>query len=152
VINNTLTGNGLPGVTMHSHGPFQALNDNQIIANVISGNGPDGDPGTVVPAGIVVFGDDANHAPPITGTVISQNVIKDEGIDVAVKTAGSVDVHFNSLFGDTGISNLGSGSVNATLNWWKCSGGPGANGCSAIVGAGVVSAPWLTSPFMKQDD
>jgi parallel beta-helix repeat protein len=147
VVNNTLTGNGLPGVTMHSHSPFQVLNDNLIVANVISGNGPDGDPGTIVPAGIVVFSDSSGGAAPISGTVISQNVIKNEGIDIAVKTAGSVEVHFNSLFGDTGISNMGTGAVNATLNWWKCSGGPGANGCSNISGAGVTAVPWLTSPF-----
>ena len=152
VIGNTLTGNALPGVAMHSHSPAQNLNDNQIIGNQISGNGADGDPGTTVPTGIDVFGDDAHGAPPITGTVISQNVIKGEGIDIAVKTAGSVEIHFNSLFDGVGVDNLGAGSVNATENWWKCSGGPEANGCSSVTGANVLVAPWLTRPFSGDSD
>ena len=146
VINNVLTGNGLPGVTMHSHTVFQNLNDNLITGNQISGNGPDGDPGTVVPAGIVVFGDDAGGAFPVTGTVITHNTIKNEGIDIAVKTPGSVEAHFNSLFAPIGVGNLGSGSVNATNNWWKCSGGPEANGCSTTSGPGILTAPWLSVP------
>jgi parallel beta-helix repeat protein len=152
LIGNTLTGNALPGVAMHSHSPAQNLNDNQIIGNLISGNGPDSDPGTTVPTGIDVFGDDSHGAPPITGTVISQNVIKGEGIDIAVKTAGSVEIHFNSLFGNVGVDNLGTGSVNATENWWKCSGGPEASGCSSVTGANVLVAPWLTQPFSGEND
>ncbi len=144
---NILTGNGLPGVAMHSHFSSQVLNDNLIVGNQISGNGPDSDPGTTVPTGIVVFSDDTGGADPITGTVISQNVIKGEGINIAVKTPGAVDAHFNSLFGRTGINNLGNGTVNATQNWWKCSGGPDANGCSDAVGPGVMTTPWLTGPF-----
>jgi len=147
VIGNTLSGNGLPGVALHSHAPNQINRDHIIVGNTISGNGPDSDPGTVLPAGITIFGDDAAGAAPVTGVVISQNVIKDEGIDIAVKTAGSVDAHFNSLFGDIGISNLGAGLVNATENWWKCSGGPEANGCSTVVGGSVQTSPWLTKPF-----
>jgi parallel beta-helix repeat protein len=145
VINNIATGNGLPGVAMHSHSPFQNLNDNLIVGNRLSDNGPDGDPGTIVPTGIVVFGDDAAGAPPITGTVIAQNVIKREGIDVAVKTSGSVDLHLNSFFDNVGVANLGAGTVNATLNWWKCSGGPRANGCADVSGV-VQVVPWLATP------
>jgi parallel beta-helix repeat protein len=151
VVDNILKHNGLPGVTMHSHQPAQNLNNNLIVSNQISDNGPDGDPGTTVPAGIVVFGDDAAHAPPITGTVISQNIIKGEGIDIAIRTSGTVDAHFNDLFDDIGIWNKGTGSVNATQNWWKCSGGPGAKGCGTVfigTGAGAVqTAPALTETW-----
>jgi hypothetical protein len=122
-----------------------------IAGNTISGNGPDSDPGTTVPTGIDVFSDSTGGAAPITGVVITGNTIKGEGIDIAIKTPGEVDVHLNSLFDNIGIDNLGTGSVNATMNWWKCSGGPTANGCSTFAGSGVQFAPWLTNPSSKND-
>jgi parallel beta-helix repeat protein len=147
VVGNTLIGNGLPGVTLHSHTVFQKLTDHLIAGNIISGNGPDSDPGTTVPTGIDVFSDSSGNAPPITGVVITGNTIKGEGIDVAIKTPGTVDVHLNNFFGDTGIDNLGVGLVNATMNWWKCSRGPNTNGCAAAVGAGVQVTPFLAQPY-----
>jgi parallel beta-helix repeat protein len=147
VVGNTLTGNALPGVAMHSHSPFQNLNDNLIVGNQISGNGPDSDPGLTVHTGIDVFADEASGASPITGTVITQNTFKDEDIDIAVATSGGVTARFNSLFDAVGVTNLAPGSVDATLNWWKCSRGPGANGCSTVTGSGILTSPWLTRPF-----
>jgi parallel beta-helix repeat protein len=157
---NTLVGNGLPGLTMHSHVFNQNLNDNLIVGNHIAGN--DGDPDAAppdaprVPTGIVVFSDTGAGAPPIMGTIILQNDIRNEGIDVKVATDGSVEVHFNSLFDSIGIANTGAvtafgpAAVFGTENWWKCSGGPGANGCGDVsVGSGagpVVTTPWLTKP------
>nr|ASY01945.1 hypothetical protein [uncultured bacterium] len=150
IVGNTATGNALPGVAMHSHSPLQNLNDNLIVGNTISKNGADSDPGTTVPTGIDVFADEAvGGASPITGTVITQNIIKGEGIDIAVATSGGVTVRFNSLFGDVGVANLGTGTVDATLNWWKCSRGPGANGCSTATGSGIQTTPWLTNPFQS---
>jgi parallel beta-helix repeat protein len=146
VVGNILTGNGLPGVALHSHTVFQKLTDHLIADNTISGNGPDSDPGTTVPTGIDVFSDTGGGADPITGVVITGNTIKGEGIDVAIKTPGDVEVHLNNFFGDVGVDNLGTGPVSATLNWWKCSGGPGANGCGTFVGADVQVAPWLSQP------
>jgi len=146
IVGNILTGNGLPGVALHSHTVFQKLTDHMIAGNTISGNGPDSDPGTTVPTGIDVFSDTTGGAAPITGVVIFGNTIKNEGIDVAVKTPGEVSVHFNNLFGGLGIDNLGTGSVNATMNWWKCSGGPSSNGCGTFSGPGIQTAPWLTQP------
>jgi parallel beta-helix repeat protein len=146
IVGNTLTGNGLPGVSLHSHTPLQKLTDILIAGNTISGNGPDSDPGTTVPTGIDVFSDTDAGAAPITGVVIVGNTMKSEGIDVAVKTPGAVAVHLNNLFDDLGIDNLGTGSVDATMNWWKCSNGPGSNGCSSFLGAGVQTGPWLSQP------
>jgi parallel beta-helix repeat protein len=144
IINNRLTNNGLPGVAMHSHAPFQDITNNLIVGNYIAGNGADTDDAfTPGPTGINVFG-----VSPAAGTVISNNVIKDEGVDVAVNTPALVAAHLNDLLGKgTGVAILGQGSADATENWWGCSGGPGANGCSTTIGTGVNFSPWLTTPF-----
>jgi parallel beta-helix repeat protein len=145
ILNNILVGNALPGVAMHTHGPFQSLNDHQIIGNQIAGNGPDGDPGTTVPTGISIF----SPVVPLTGIVIAQNTIRREGIDIGINVvSGSViTAHFNSFFGPVGVDNIGAGVIAATLNWWKCANGPGANGCSTVEGSGVTTDPWLSHPF-----
>jgi parallel beta-helix repeat protein len=144
VIGNKLTDNGLPGVAMHSHTPGQNLNNNSIIANQISGNHADSDDAvTPGPTGINVFG-----VSPVRGTTISQNIIKDEAVDVAVNTPATVDIHLNDLLGrKIGVANLGSGSVDATENWWGCVRGPGAPGCSTVSGPNVLFQPWLTRFF-----
>jgi hypothetical protein len=145
VANNVLTGNALPGVALHAHSPFQSLNDHVIVGNQISANGPDGDPGTTVPTGISIF----SGVVPLTGIVIAQNVFKREGIDIVMNAVAgtSVAAHFNSFFGDVGVDNIGAGTISATYNWWKCAGGPGANGCSAVQGSGVTTDPWLRHPY-----
>jgi hypothetical protein len=143
VIGNKLTDNGLPGVTMHSHTPGQNLNNNSIIANQISGNHADPDDATPGPTGINVFG-----ISPVRGTTISQNIIKEEAVDIAVDTPATVDIHLNDLLGrKIGVANLGSGSVDATENWWGCVRGPGAPGCSTVSGPNVLFQPWLTRFF-----
>ncbi|MGC2201115.1 MAG: right-handed parallel beta-helix repeat-containing protein [Stellaceae bacterium] len=145
VIGNRLTGNGLPGVAFHLHtaSPGQNLDNNLIVGNYIAGNGADTeDAATPGATGINVFG-----VAPITGTVIVQNVIKDEAVDIAANTPALVDVHLNNLLGkNIGIDNLDSGTVNATENWWGCLGGPGAPGCTTVAGPGVTFIPFLTKP------
>jgi parallel beta-helix repeat protein len=143
VIGNRLIGNGLPGVAFHSHAPGQNLDDNVIVANYIAGNGADTqDAATPGPTGINVFG-----VSPITGTIISQNIIQNEAVDIAVNTGAPVDAHLNNLLGNgKGVDNIGSGTVNATENWWGCPAGPGFVGCSTVAGTGVIFTPWLTTP------
>jgi hypothetical protein len=152
VSNNVLRGNALPGVAIHSHAPFQTNNDHRIVGNTIADNGPDGDPGTMVPTGISISSDTATGGPAITGIVISQNVFHREDIDIVVNTPGqsSMEAHVNSLTGQVGVANYGAANISATANWWKCSGGPGAHGCSTIVntdGGTIAIDPWLTRPF-----
>ena len=152
VINNRLIDNSHPGVSVHTHAfltfpghpPNPNANDNAIIGNYISGNGPDDSVGTTASTGIGVLG-----ATPITGLVISGNVIEDESIDVAFKSASAMQLHLNNLSGNgIGVQNLNAaGTVDATENWWGCSGGPAANGCSTVSGPNVTWIPWLTTPI-----
>ena len=103
IAGNRIIGNGLPGVAMHGHSGLEILNNNVIMGNYISGNGADGeDAATPGPSGINVYG-----AGAITGTVIQQNVIKDEADDIVAHTAAEVDVHQNNLNGGgAGVANL----------------------------------------------
>jgi parallel beta-helix repeat protein len=150
VVNNQLKDNGLPGVALHNHAappgaPAVNLNDNVIIGNSISGNGADtADAATPGPTGINVFG-----VTSITGTLISGNVIKREAVDIATNTPGQVNIHINNLLGgDIGVDNIGTGTVDATENWWGCPNGPGTGGCTTVNGTGVLFTPWLTHPIL----
>ena len=68
------------------------------------------------------------------GTVISYNVIREEDVDIAVNTPAEVDIHLNDLGGDKiGVADVCAfdkatvctGTINATLNYWGCTDGPG---------------------------
>lgn len=161
VTDNRLRGNGLPGVTMHNHAapgvngvpaflPSPIFNDNIILGNDIASNSQDfEDAATAGPTGINIF-----SVAPMTGTIISQNVIHQEALDIVIKVPATgspaVQIHLNNLSGRVGLQNAGSVQVDATQNWWGCSSAPGTNGCSSVSGSGVLFMPWLTSPFQAQ--
>ncbi|WP_446742218.1 right-handed parallel beta-helix repeat-containing protein [Silvibacterium acidisoli] len=150
VIGNELHDNGLPGVTMHNHAsvpgaPPIYFGDNVIVGNHIYGNAADTeDAKTSGPTGINIY-----SLAPINGTVVAQNDIRDEAIAIAFNApAGSTAVvHFNDFNGRfVGIDNIGSGSIDATNNWWDCPGGPIAR-CSRAIGNNISTTPALTRPF-----
>lgn len=163
VRNNRLIGNGLPGVTMHNHvpngtpgfPPFPAnFDDNQIVGNVISDNSQDfEDAATSGPTGINIY-----SVSPMKGTIITGNIIDRESLDISIRIpplAGglpAVVIQFNNLNGsqhNTGVENFNGTSINAAMNWWGCSNGAGAPGCTTVSGAGVQSTPALTNPIQS---
>ncbi len=143
VIGNVIQNNGLPGVTVHNHAappgaPGINLNDLVIVGNLISGNGADTEdattPGT---AGINIY-----SVGPAYATEILENTITNEAVDVVMNNPGGMQLHLNNLLGGgVGVANLGKGSLNATMNYFGCAGGPGTAGCSTVSGSGVVSSP-----------
>jgi parallel beta-helix repeat protein len=160
IIHNTLTGNGLGGVALHTHvGPaFGAAADNMdgnmIIGNVIARNLADLFD-TATPGRVGININSGGGGSPVRGTVISRNVIRDEDVDIAVNTPAEVDIRLNDLRGgNIGVADVCaldngagapvcSGSIDATENFWGCPGGPGAKGCTTTSGSTIRFTPWL---------
>ena len=71
VLDNTIAGNNMGGITVHSHAPNQDVNGNRFIGNTLSHNNLGGDPdaGLTRTADLVVF----SAVVPITGTVAVSN-------------------------------------------------------------------------------
>jgi parallel beta-helix repeat protein len=166
IIHNELTQNGIPGVALHTHvgpafgAPADNMSENQIIGNFISGNGPDGDD-TATPGTTGININSGGGGSPVRGTIISQNIIRNEDVAIAVNTPAEVDIHVNDLLGGKiGVDNVCAldgaactGTIDANENYWGCHAGPNTSGCSTTSGANVRAATWLEAPIThKKDD
>ena len=158
ILRNKLTGNGLGGVALHTHVgpafglPADNMSNNQIIGNYISGNLKDSDD-TATPGSVGININSGGGGSPVRGTVIDQNVIRDEYDDIAINTPAKVEIHFNDLLGTHyGVADVCAfdkatvctGQIDAVDNFWGCAGGPGAAGCSKVSGSDIRFTPWLT--------
>jgi parallel beta-helix repeat protein len=158
IIGNTLTGNGIPGVALHTHvgpnfgAPADNMSGNQIINNVISGNGADtADTATPGPTGINI--NSGGGGSPVSGTIIFGNIISDEQVAIAVNTPAEFGAHLNVLGGSIGVDNVCAldgapctGAIDVTENFWGCATGPGTEGCSSAIGPNIQATPWLQKP------
>ncbi len=134
---NTVSGNIISGTTMagfaiHSHAPFQNVNDNFVFANVISKNGVDDDAGTPGSAGIVIFADVGAGASPIKSETISQNTISSNAVGIYQK---GVVVAFGS--NNTNTATTPSTVILATAPVGAPAGGPPAAGAAGAPPAGI---------------
>jgi parallel beta-helix repeat protein len=165
IADNVIKDNGQPGVGIHVHAQNGNADNNVVIENVISGNGGDAEakPGSPPPGmGIEVLSNGSFGAPflaatPIVGTIISQNKVSNEDIDVWVgNTDTDAGVFLNDLLGvsASGVENAGGGTVVATDNYWGCHKGPGKSSCSSasVTGTGtIVSNPFLSHPVSPEN-
>lgn len=165
IIHNSLTGNGIGGVSLHSHvgpafgAPADDMDGNQIIGNYIAGNLADTDD-TATPGRVGININSGGGGSPVTGTIISQNVIRDEDVDIALNTPATVSIHLNDLLGGkSGVANICAfdhasctGGSDATENWWGCPAGPGGHACTTVSGPNVLFTPWLQQPATDGDD
>jgi hypothetical protein len=156
-INNKLTDNGLGGVALHTHvgpafgAPADNMDGNMIIGNYIAGNLAD-NADTATPGRVGININSGSGGSPVVGTVISQNVIRDEDVDIAVNTPAEVDIHLNDLLGDKiGVADVCAfdkapvctGSIDATENYWGCAQGPNKDSCTTTSGSDIRFTPWL---------
>ena len=164
VSHNQLVGNGLGGVSLHTHvgpafgAPADDMSDNTITGNYIASNLADLFD-TATPGRVGININSGGGGSPVTGTVITFNIITDEDVGVAINTPATVEVHTNSLLGgNIGVANICAfdgakfcgGAIDAERNYWGCRGGPGAGAsCSSIPAAyatDVFFTPWLPQP------
>ncbi len=150
IVANDIENNGIPGVVLHNHAapagaPGVNMNENVIMGNYIAGNGADtADTATPGTAGINIA-----SVAPVYNTEILENTIENEAYDVVMNNPGGMDLHLNNLLGGTvGVANLSTtGAVNATMDYFGCTSGPGASGgCASVQGANVVSSPSSSTP------
>jgi len=157
---NKLIGNGIGGVNLHTHvgpvfgAPADNMDNNTITGNYIASNLADTFD-TRTPGRVGININSGGGGSPVTGTVITFNIINDEDVDIAINTPAKVEIHLNSLLGgNIGVANICAfdsavcgGVIDATWNYWGCPGGPAADGkCSSvppIYGANVLFTPWL---------
>ncbi|WP_263354356.1 right-handed parallel beta-helix repeat-containing protein [Acidicapsa acidisoli] len=165
IIHNSLTGNGIGGVSLHTHvgpafgAPADNMDGNMIIGNYVAGNLADVDD-TATPGRVGININSGGGGSPVWGTIISQNVIRDEDVDIAVNTPGTVDAHLNDLLGGhVGVANICAfdgaactGHINVTENYWGCAAGPGWKGCTTTSGTNLLFTPWLHNPVADDDD
>ena len=169
IIRNKLIGNGLGGVTLHTHVgpafglPADNMDGNLIIGNFIAKNLADTFD-TATPGRVGININSGGGGSPVRGTVISQNVIDDEDVDIAVNTPAEVDIHLNDLLGgkvgvadvcafdNPGNPSVCTGSIDATQNYWGCHAGPGGHGCTTTSGTDIRFTPWLQKPIGDDDN
>jgi hypothetical protein len=127
------------------------MDGNMIIGNYIAGNLAD-TADTATPGKVGININSGGGGSPVLGTVISQNVIRDEDVDIAVNTPAEVDIHLNDLLGDKiGVADVCvfdkatvcTGSIDATENYWGCMRGPNKDGCATTSGSDIRFTPWL---------
>jgi parallel beta-helix repeat protein len=157
IIRNKLIGNGLGGVALHTHvgpafgAPADNMDGNKIIGNFIAGNLAD-QFDTATPGRVGININSGGGGSPVRGTIISQNVIRDEDVDIAINTPAEVDIHLNNLLGEkVGVADVCAfdhatvctGTIDATENFWGCHAGPGGEECSTVSGANIRFTPSL---------
>jgi parallel beta-helix repeat protein len=164
ISHNRLIGNGIGGVALHTHVgpnfglPADDMDGNQIIGNYIARNLAD-EFDTATPGRVGININSGGGGSPVRGTIITQNVITDEDVDIAVNTPAWVNIHLNDLRGGkVGVANVCTlddpsckgGSV-ATDNFWGCPKGPGTKGCTTTSGPNIDFTPWLLKPAPDDD-
>ncbi|MGB8128541.1 MAG: choice-of-anchor D domain-containing protein [Candidatus Angelobacter sp.] len=128
----------------------QALTINQ--GSVISGNSSGGAGGGIATALAGATDQVVISSSSITGNSTSGS---GGGVEIDANSKANLQLSFNRIVGNSasgggsGVSNLGTGTVSATDNWWGCNQGPGLSPCDLASGSvslknGNNQDAWIT--------
>jgi hypothetical protein len=141
ISNNTLTGGYTTADGIYVGGSGGSVTAT-ITGNTISG----------CPEHGINLGDACVAGATVTGNTIINNAMSGLYIGAAVNAA-NVSANFNNIVGNTlyGANNAGTGTLDATCNWWGSSSGPyhatNSGGTGDEVSDNVDFGPWLGAPL-----
>ncbi|HTB18801.1 MAG TPA: right-handed parallel beta-helix repeat-containing protein [Bryobacteraceae bacterium] len=148
VINNVIMGNGLPGVAMHNHAAPPGAPAADLDDNVIVGN-------TISQNGADVedtatsgtAGINIHSLVPVNGIVISENLISQESIGVAFTAPSGAITAMLNNF--TAVTGIfnGGGGSINAPQNWWGCLGGPQSPACAVATGPVTFTPWLTGPF-----
>jgi nitrous oxidase accessory protein NosD len=95
VKHNEASGNGLAGITLHSHAPGDDLNDNRFVGNRLRNDNLKGDPdaGVTDTTGILLF----SAVSHLHGIVVRVNAIRDVRFGIWTQNVPPIPLHANSF-------------------------------------------------------
>jgi hypothetical protein len=125
------------------------MENNTITGNYIASNLADLFD-TATPGRVGININSGGGGSPVTGTVITFNIISDEDVDIAINTPAKVEIHTNNLLGGKiGVANVCAfdgaticgGVIDAKRNYW------GARMALAPAGRAVLSPKGIARTF-----
>jgi parallel beta-helix repeat protein len=117
-INNTVKGNTVvnsatEGIDIDGSSPNTTVSGNSVIGNVLSGNGPDYDFPQPAPTAIAVLSPTSD---PVTGTLVTENIIQNEVYGVGVYNASKTTIMANSADSSVKAALVGASENQTAVN------------------------------------
>ena len=113
VKDNTIVNSATEGIDIDGSSPNTTVSGNGVIANILSGNGPDYDFPHPAPTAIAVLSPTAD---PVTGTVVTANVIQNEVYGVGVFNASRTTITANTADSSVKVPLLGASENQTIIN------------------------------------
>jgi hypothetical protein len=113
VKDNTIVNSATEGIDIDGSSPNTTVLGNSVVGNVLSGNGPDYDFPRPAPTAIAVLSPTSD---PVTGTLVTENIIQNEVYGVGVFNASSTTIMANTPDSSVKVPLLGASENQTAVN------------------------------------